>query len=251
MKIGLTGAGGMATALAKGWGEPVFVSDPMRDRADQLAALTGGQALASNAEVAEAADVLILCHKPGQLHSVAQEIRDVGTPVVSILGSVSLESVRDAYGTTSAFRVLPNLPVEVASGVLCWPTSNGDGDLAEQVKSLFARVGTVVELDESLIETAMAMSSNAPAFVALVVEAMVDAGVRNGLQPALALELVLSTLSGTSDLLAARQGDTLELRRQVTSPGGSTARGLAALEAAGLRSAFDSAVDAILAGGSK
>ncbi len=241
----------MATALAKGWGEPVFVSDPMRDRADQLAALTGGQALASNAEVAEAADVLILCHKPGQLHSVAQEIRDVGTPVVSILGSVSLESVRDAYGTTSAFRVLPNLPVEVASGVLCWPTSNGDGDLAEQVKSLFARVGTVVELDESLIETAMAMSSNAPAFVALVVEAMVDAGVRNGLQPALALELVLSTLSGTSDLLAARQGDTLELRRQVTSPGGSTARGLAALEAAGLRSAFDSAVDAILAGGSK
>jgi pyrroline-5-carboxylate reductase len=194
---------------------------------------------------------LILCHKPGQLHSVAQEIRDVGTPVVSILGSVSLESVRDAYGTTSAFRVLPNLPVEVASGVLCWPTSNGDGDLAEQVKSLFARVGTVVELDESLIETAMAMSSNAPAFVALVVEAMVDAGVRNGLQPALALELVLSTLSGTSDLLAARQGDTLELRRQVTSPGGSTARGLAALEAAGLRSAFDSAVDAILAGGSK
>jgi len=241
----------MATALAKGWAEPVFVSDPLRDRAEQLAAITGGQALASNVEVAEAADVLILCHKPGQLHSVAQEIRDVGTPVVSILGSVSLESVRDAYGTTPAFRVLPNLPVEVASGVLCWPTSNGDGDLAEQVKSVFARVGTVVELDESLIETAMAMSSNAPAFVALVVEAMVDAGVRNGLQPALALELVLSTLSGTSDLLAARQGDTLGLRRQVTSPGGSTARGLAALEAAGLRSAFDSAVDAILAGGSK
>ena len=241
----------MATALATGWGEPVFVADPMLDRANQLAAATGGQPLDSNLAVAQAADVVILCHKPAQLESVADEIRAAGTPVVSILGSVSLNSVRFAYGKTEAFRVLPNLPVEVGSGVLCWPTSNGEGELSGSIRALFARVGTVVEMDETLIETAMALSSNAPAFVALVVEAMVDAGIRNGLQPSLALELVIHTLSGTSELLAARNGDTLGLRRQVTSPGGSTARGLAALEEAGLRSAFDSAVDAILAGGSK
>ena len=241
----------MATALATGWREPVFVSDPLTQRAELLAGLTGGQAVQSNLEVAHAADVVILCHKPGQLLEVASEIREAGTPVVSILGSVSVASIRSAYLETPAFRVLPNLPVEVGSGVLCWPSSNGDGEIADSIKQLFGRVGTVVELDESLIETAMALSSNAPAFVALVVESMVDAGVRNGLQPSLALELVLQTLAGTSELLAARDGDTLGLRRQVTSPGGSTARGLAALEAAGLRTAFDDAVNAILAGGSK
>ena len=241
----------MATALAKGWGEPVLVSDPVNERSEQLALLTGGQSLSSNLEVAEAADVVILCHKPAQLESVAQEIRGAGTPVVSILGSVPLADVRSAYGDTSAFRVLPNLPVEVRSGVLCWPNSNGEGELRDSVRALFSRVGTVVELEESLIETAMALSSNAPAFVALVVEAMVDAGVRNGLQPMLATDLVISTMSGTSELLAAREGDTLGLRRQVTSPGGSTARGLAALEASGLRTAFDSAVDSILSGGNK
>ena len=241
----------MATALATGWQEPVFVSDPLLERAESLAGSTAGQALRSNLEVAQAADVVILCHKPGQLLEVADEIRDAGTPVVSILGSVTVESVRSAYRETPAFRVLPNLPVEVGQGVLCWPTSNGGGATAGSIKDLFARVGIVVELDESLIETAMALSSNAPAFVALVVESMVDAGVRNGLPPSLALELVLQTLLGTSELLANRNGDTLGLRRQVTSPGGSTARGLAALEAAGLRSAFDAAVDAILAGGSK
>jgi len=238
----------MATALATGWGEPVWASDPVRERAQSLVDMLGGEACATNLDVANAADVVILCHKPAQLDQVADEIRSSGTPVVSILGSVELATVRAAYGSTLAYRVLPNLPVELGEGVLCWPTANGNDDVATGLKALFARVGQVIELDEALIETAMALSSNAPAFVALVVEAMVDSGVRNGLPPALASSLALQTLTGTASLLQARGGDTLSVRRQVTSPGGSTARGLAALERAGLRSAFDDAVEAVLRG---
>lgn len=238
----------MATALARGWAEPVWVSDPVTERAQALVDLLGGGLCSSNAEVAEAADVVILCHKPAQLDEVAEEIRASGTPVVSILGSVELAKVRAAYGTTPAYRVLPNLPVEVRQGVLCWPVGNGDDEFARPLKGLFSQVGKVIDLDESLIETAMALSSNAPAFMALVVEAMVDAGVRNGLPPALASTLAVQTLAGTATLLQERGGDTLAVRRQVTSPGGSTARGLAALENAGLRSAFDSAVEAVLRG---
>lgn len=249
LRIGLIGAGSMATALARGWGRPLVVSDPVAGRAAELAASVSGEAVSGNREAAERSDVLILCHKPGQLAEVAAELAGTGTPVVSILGSVTVAEVRSAYGETQAFRVLPNLPVEVGRGVLCWPVENGDSSTAATIKELFGAVGRVVELPEASIEAAMAMSSNAPAFIALVVEALVDAGVRHGLTQELARDLAVETLAGTAELLESRGGDTLGLRRQVTSPGGSTARGLAALERSGLRAAFDNAVEAVISGG--
>jgi len=88
-----------------------------------------------------------------------------------------------------------------------------------------------------------------PAYQALLAEAQVDAAVRHGLKPGLAAELVTETMGGTAALLAARGYDTLAVRREVTSPGGSTARGLTALERAGVRSAFQDAIDAVVDGG--
>ena len=96
------------------------------------------------------------------------------------------------------------------------------------------------------MNVAMGLMSNAPAYVSLVAEAQVDAGVRNGLPADLATDLVLQTLAGTAELLKRRGGDTLTVRREVTSPGGSTARGLDALERAGIRTAFSDALDAVL-----
>ena len=93
----------------------------------------------------------------------------------------------------------------------------------------------------------MGLMSNAPAYVALIAEAQIDAGVRAGLPADVAGELVGANLAGTAALLQARNMDTLAVRRSVTSPGGSTARGLAALERAGLRAAFDDAMQAVLA----
>jgi pyrroline-5-carboxylate reductase len=92
----------------------------------------------------------------------------------------------------------------------------------------------------------MGLMSNAPAYYALVVEAQVDAGVRRGIPPRQASELVVQTMAGTAELVRRRDYDTLAVRRGVTSPGGSTARGLDALERAGLRAAFSDAMDAIL-----
>jgi pyrroline-5-carboxylate reductase len=241
----------MASALARGWGDPVLVSDPASDRAQALVSELGGEAFVGNVALAEAADLVVLCHKPAQLAEVAAEIAAVGTPVVSILGSVTLAAVREAYGQTPAFRVLPNLPVEVARGVLCWPSSNGEAAPAAEIKQEFSRLGKVVEIDETQMEAAMAVSSNAPAFIALLIESLVDAGVRHGLASGVAHELAVETLAGTAALLERREGDTLGVRRAVTSPGGSTARGLAALERHGLRSAVDAAVEAVLEGGGK
>src|SRR5271168_2894785 len=97
MQIGLIGCGNMARALARGWGRPVLCADPIAERAASLAAEVGGEALAPNAEVAERAELLVLCHKPAQLASVAKEIGPTPTPVASILAVTPLAALREAY----------------------------------------------------------------------------------------------------------------------------------------------------------
>ena len=110
----------------------------------------------------------------------------------------------------------------------------------------FEPLGTVVRVTESLIGPATSVTAVGPAYMALVAEAQVDAAVRHGLKPDLAGSLAAETLAGTAALLHERGFDTLNVRREVTSPGGSTARGLDALERGGLRSAFSDAMDRVL-----
>jgi pyrroline-5-carboxylate reductase len=121
-----------------------------------------------------------------------------------------------------------------------------DPEADPEVLALFAELGELVELDDGLVDVAMGLMSCGPAYVALVAEAQVDAGVRHGIPPDRASAMVVQTLAGTAELLRRRGGDTLAVRREVTSPGGSTARGLDALERGGLRAAFSDALDAVL-----
>jgi pyrroline-5-carboxylate reductase len=108
-----------------------------------------------------------------------------------------------------------------------------------------------VRVDEPLIEPAMALMSCGPAFFALVVEALVDAGVRHGLQPPDAERMAVETMAGTATMLREHDLNAAALRRRVTSPGGSTARGLEALERGGVRAAFHDAVTAVVQGGKR
>jgi len=157
------------------------------------------------------------------------------------------------------YRFMPSLPVEVRQGALVQsfdsagaedgaPAGGGSAgrELDDAVHELFAELGTVVVLDDSLVDVAMGLMSCGPAYVALVAEAQVDAGVRRGIPAAQGARLVVQTLAGTAELIRARDHDMVSVRREVTSPGGLTARGLAALERAGLRSAFSDALDAVL-----
>jgi pyrroline-5-carboxylate reductase len=249
MRVGLIGAGNMASALARGWGDPVLCTDALPGKADALVAELGGEAFASNAELARAADVLFLCHKPDQLEAVAAQVEgnEEGTAVVSILAGVSLDAIRVAYPNADAVvRVMPNVAVEIGRGVICLAA---ESDEDARVAELLERVATVVSVPERLIEVATAIQGVGPAYVSLFVEAQVDAAVRLGMPPVLAVELATATTEGSAALLAARDFDTLALRRAVTSPGGVTARGLAALEEGGLRAAFQAAAEAAVHGG--
>ena len=250
MQVGFIGAGNMARALARGWGDPVLCTDSGSGRARALAEELGGEAVAGNRELAERADVVILAHKPAQLAEVAWEAAAAAKAVVSLLARTPQADVRSAYPGVPVFRVEPNTAVEVRRGVLAFaePDAQLDGDLQERVKELFGRVGTVVEVPERLMEVAGAISGVGPAYWALLVEAQVDAAVRRGLPAALASRLTTETMAGSAELLRARHGDTLAMRREVASPGGTTARGLAALERSGVRTAFADAMDDVVGG---
>ena len=248
--IGLIGSGNMARALVRGWGEPVLCTDLLPERAQALADEVGGEAVATSAELAQRADVVLLCHKPAGLAAVAQDVAGHARGVISILGATPLRELKAAYPGIPVVRMLPSTPVEVARGVCCH-ARDPDADRAFEVGvlELFGRVGPVVSVDESLIDAAMGLMSCAPAYYALVAEAQVEAGVRRGIPAEVATQLVVGTMGGVAALLERRGGDTLTVRREVTSPGGSTARGLDALERGNLRTAFSDALDAVLDGG--
>ncbi len=237
----------MAGALARGWAEPVLVADVDAARAEALAAEVGGEAVAGNAELARRADAVVLCHKPAQLDAVAGEIDGAARAVVSILGGTSVAAIEAAYPGTPVYRFMPNIPAEVRRGVFCYAPGTRAGEGPEnEILERFGRLGTVIPLPEPLIEPATAIMGCGPAFFALVAESLTDAGVLHGLPPGEAARMAAETMAGTAAVLSEGGYDAAALRRRVTSPGGSTARGLAALEHGGLRSAFGDAVAAVV-----
>jgi pyrroline-5-carboxylate reductase len=248
MKLGLIGAGNMASALARGIGGPVLVHDVDHAKASALAEALGGEAVGSNAELAERADALVLCHKPKQLEEVAAEVGDRATVVVSILAATTTEQLAAAYPGASVYRFIPNMPTEVRRGVLCYIAGPGASEGPEdEILALMGRAGAVIPLDEEpLIEPAMALMSCGPAFMALVAESFAEAGAAHGLDPDDAMRMVVETMGGTADYLAQHDYDGPGLRARVATPGGVTEKGLITLEERGLRDVCRAAVDTVV-----
>jgi pyrroline-5-carboxylate reductase len=238
----------MASALARGIGEPVLVHDIDAAKAEQLAAELGGEAVESAPALAERADVVVLCHKPQQLNEVAEQIS--ARAIASILAATTTAQIEAAYPDTPVYRFIPNIPAEVRKGVLCYVR----GSLAAQgpeneVLQLFGRAGMVIRLDdEPLIEPAMALMSCGPAFIALVAESFADAGTQHGLPRDDAMRMVVEAMGGTAAYLAESAYDTGALKRRVATPGGATERGLIRLEEEGIGNVCRAAVDAVVEG---
>lgn len=241
MIVGFVGSGSMAAAIARGWGgefEQMLFSDSGSGRAQALAVELGGE-VASNAEIASRADLVLLAVKPNKLENVAPELTDA-KEVVSVLAATPLERLRSALpGAEHVLRVMPNVGVEVRQGVLCIA-----GSASDAVQAKLQLLGHVVELPEEEFDAATAVMGCSPAYLALAVEAIADAGAADGLDPELARELVVETAVGTAELLRRHRPEAV--RKAVASPGGSTEKGLEALERERAREAFEAAVEASL-----
>ena len=250
MKLGLIGAGNMASALARGIGEPVLVHDIDAAKAQQLAAELGGEAVESAPALAERADVVVLCHKPQQLEEVAEGLSGRPRAIASILAATTTAQIEQAYPDTPVYRFIPNIPAEVRKGMLCYvPGRLAAQGPEKELVALFGRAGTVLRLDEEpLIEPAMALMSCGPAFMALVAESFADAGTQHGLPRDDAMRMVVETMGGTAAYLAAHEWDGEGLRTRVATPGGATERGLVRLEEEGLARVCRAAVDAVVEG---
>jgi pyrroline-5-carboxylate reductase len=253
--LGFVGAGAMGEALIKGIVEAdtaapsaVHAFDVRADRMAELSQRYGVRWAKSNAEVVQHADVVILAVKPQIMASVLREIRPVlgrRNLVISIAAGVSTASLRDGLGSDARLiRVMPNTPALVLEGVTAIARSQGlePGDL-ETAEELFRAVGKVVVLDEELMDAVTGLSGSGPAYVAIVIESLADGGVRMGLDRATAMTLATQTVLGAARLLAQTGMHPGSLKDMVSSPGGTTIAGIAALEEGGIRTTLIKAVE--------
>lgn len=251
MRLQLVGGGRMGEALlagliAGGWSPAaeLRVVEALAPRREELAARF------DEVEVTDAvgtAEGTVLAVKPGDVVTACAEVRAAGAGrVLSIAAGVRLATLEEALGPgVPVVRAMPNTPALVGAGAAAIAAgTSATGDDLDWAEGVLAAVGAVVRVPEGLLDAVTGLSGSGPAYVFLVAEALVDAGVLVGLPRPVATELAVQTLLGSARLLAEGDDGPEALRAAVTSPGGTTAAGLRALEQAGVRAAF---LDAVVA----
>ncbi|HTZ19098.1 MAG TPA: pyrroline-5-carboxylate reductase [Dissulfurispiraceae bacterium] len=249
--IGFIGGGNMAEALIKGimsgGKKDVIVSEPRVDRREFLIRTYGVTATASNTEAAGHSEIIILAVKPQNMAAVLDEISPAVTSektVVSIAAGITLSFLQSRLKTDRLIRVMPNTPALVQEGMSvislcsCLPVK-----IVEPVRDIFSSIGKVLTLPEKQMNAVTALSGSGPGFVALFTEALIASGEKMGLSPDNALELAVQTVIGTAKLLETGM-PPVELRKMVTSPGGTTAAGIRTFEEKGLAALVAEALEA-------
>lgn len=250
MVVGFVGSGNMVAAMAHGWAagdsgpSKMLFTDSGSGRAAALAGQVGGTAIETNAELVSQSDLVVLGFKPGDLEAIAPSIQGADV-VASLLGGTSVERISEAFPDSEPIRLMPNLGVLKRRGVICFTAGPGvSPDVAQRTRSLLDQLGHVVEIADQDVDAATAVMGCTPAYLALVAEAIAEAGADAGLHVDVALSIFLDTMSVTADLL--RDQSPRELREAVASPGGSTEAGLEALAREGGAEAFTEAINASL-----
>lgn len=263
-KLGFIGMGNMAQALCGGFlksglvkSENVFAFAPNFEKLAKNAEKIGFTACASLSELAKTCDTFIMACKPYQIDDVLNEIRNdlMGKVLISVAAGWDFEKYskvlsvtpRAASGHARLQFVMPNTPALVGEGVLLFEEKNSleEGERDEIIK-LFESVGKVVFLPSNLMGIGSAVSGCGPAFVDLFMESYADAAVKYGVPRKTAYELVAQTLIGSAMLQQVTGEHPGLLKDNVCSPGGTTIRGVAALEENGFRNACIKSIDAIM-----
>lgn len=266
--IAFIGAGVMAEAMIKGLlkqglvtAEQIVAADPHQPRGKELVERYGLRFTTENSEAGESADILVMSIKPQVLPSVAPELRPVARKVkfvFSILAGVRIETLSAGLANPSVVRSMPNTPAQIGQGITVWTaTPEVRDEQRVQAKALLGALGEEIYVeDEKYLDMATALSGSGPAYVFLVMEAMIDAGVHMGFSRRDAERLVLQTMAGSVEYAKQSGLHPAQLRNQVTSPGGTSAEAIYQLEKGGIRTVLSRAIYAayqksVLLGGGK
>ena len=258
-KFGFIGMGNMAQALTEGFiasgkvgAGSLFAYAPNREKLRNNAERLGFTPCRSLEELSESCDTLILACKPYQIEDVLKELGQGGIKgrnLISIAAGWGFGNYADHVdcSDTAVQCIMPNTPVAVGKGTFLMEETNSlkDEDRLALI-DILSELGKVITIPSRLMDAATAVSGCGPAFFAMIIEAIADGAVKHGVGRKTAYELACTTLAGTAELMLKKGLHPGELKDGVCSPGGTTIKGVAALEECGIRSAFIKAIDAVV-----
>ena len=249
-KVGFIGCGNMGGAIARAISKvsqtEVYISEPNREKAEQIASEIGCKISDGNA-ICETCDFVFLAIKPNLFDAVVPSLKTAlnkgKATLVTMAAGVEIAKLEGLVGKMPIIRIMPNTPVAVGKGMITWCKNElvEDAGVCE-FKRLFSEGGTLDEINENLIDAASAVSGCGPAFVYAFIEALADGGVQCGLPRDKAMLYAASTLVGAAETVLKTGKHPGLLKDEVCSPGGSTIEGMHALECAGFRGASAEAV---------
>ena len=259
-RIGIIGAGAMGSALCRGLvhgdaapANKIVVFDPHLAHTQSLHQTLNVKVAETNVQIAKYTDIIILCLKPYNIAPVLDEIaefvkREEGKPlplIISIAAGTSLETIEGRLmAPIPVIRAMPNTPAQVGLGACAYCAGTyTTATHTAQAMAIFQSVGVAVEVPETMMDAVTALSGSGPAYVYLMIEALVDGGVKVGLPRDVAAQLAAQTVLGAAQMVIETKMHPAQLRDMVTTPGGTTITAISALEHSGVRAALIDAVE--------
>lgn len=257
MKVGFIGAGEMAKAIINGLlkanhvsGSDIYLHSAHANNYEPFAQAKGLVAASTNKEVVQNSDYVVLAVTPDRAADVLRELNDVLTDkvLISIVGGMSIQRLEELTGyNTPILRALPNVNVEITAGMTAIHANEQLNEAqTKQAVGLFEAIGSVSEQPEDKFSIFSAMAGSGPAYVAYFIDAMSRAGVKYGLSKQTATEIAASVVQGSAQLVTESGETPMDVVDAVSSPGGSTVRGLLAMEEAGFMTSIIKCIDATI-----
>lgn len=254
MNIAIIGGGVMGEAIISGLiargdaiPDSIAVSDIDQDRLQRLQDEYKVQCLSDISKAVEGKDLVVISVKPQVFGAVSDELRKSLQDeqlVLSIMAGIRVETLRKQMKHDSIVRAMPNTPAQIGEGMSVWTATDSVSEHQKGLaQTILGALGKEIYVaDEKYLDMATAVSGSGPAYVFLVIESLIDAGVRIGMSREMSTELVLQTVLGTARFARESDRSVADLRNMVTSPGGTTAEGLFELEKGSLRASLNQAV---------
>ena len=239
----------MSGLLKAGW-KPAELTliEAYEPRAAELRATTGCRTVGSAAEGIDGQDVVVLAVKPQGIRSVLAQMAEVLTTdqvLVALVAGVPIVVYERALGAVPVIRTMPNTPALIGEGITaCAAGTHASVEHMALARTVLSAVGVVEEVPEQLLDAVTAVSGSGPAYAYLLAEAMIEEGIRQGLEADVALRLAARTIKGAGALMEVSDDSPAELRHKVTSPGGTTAAALAVMGRGGFMSLVGEAIAA-------